>query len=347
MAYPPHFEPGSGAESNDAAGESSGPDSSSNGAAAPDVAAAPLSADPSGGGAGAEVPYAPGSSSGPAAGETEQMSADSLPPTGAQTAAASPVNQPPPHVPQMYYPPGQPDQWANWHPQEPQKSRAGRMALIIVLFVALAAGGGTAGYLLFQPEEASVATGDDSTTSAPEETSPPGDDDSEPPADAFDIEYPTPGSPWEPFETEDAHSPGVYDNVSWNIRVTDVWIGFLQFGMLDRVSIVHDADDPEQTIQQIADNFANTSFSGVEGLQMSAIDFSEVTVEGSRGAVLGEFELTWDDAAEGIPDSAEDVALIVIDLDGRDAVVGLAALPESISEHYEDAVDLLSQVRIN
>lgn len=286
-------------------------------------------------------------------------------PTGDEPAAAEAssdgdlADAPPEVVEDEAAPPGdevaayQAPDWSQ-QPLPPQKTSPMKVALVSLLAVALVFSGGVIGYFLFKPDESDGAVQEpdiETPTETPDESeddADEGDDGGSGSGPSFDVSYPDLGSPWEEYDIEDPQTPCMIYSENWIIDVADGWVAVAHYGLLDRARVNYNASEPEQTIEFVADNFVSDAFWAQTNLETTDIEYTEVDVDGTETALLAEFRASWDQ--EGgifeVPDSYEDIAILLGDINGRDAVISILGIPESENDRYDDMIDLFDDISV-
>lgn len=247
-----------------------------------------------------------------------------------------------------------PPDWP-YQPLPPQKTSLMKVGLLSLLAVVLVFSGGVAGYFLFKPDETDGAV-QDPDVETPTETPPEGDDDADEDDDgasgsspAYDVSYPELGSPWEEYDIEDPQTPVMIYSENWIIEVSDGWVAVAHYGLLDRARVNYNASEMEQTIEQVADDFVQAAFWAQTNLETTEIEYTELDVDGAENALLAEFRASWDqdDGIFEVPDGYEDIAILLADIDGRDAVISILGIPESENDRYEDTVELFDDISVS
>ncbi|WP_205323846.1 hypothetical protein [Glycomyces sp. YM15] len=232
-------------------------------------------------------------------------------------------------------------------PPPPQPNRRGGRALGIAIVVALMLGGGAAGYIYSGDESGSAA--DESTSTAAEETTAAEPSESpSPEAPAFSGEFltveplgasvPIPSDRWQlaegPVDYDYAHDASLY-----NYELAENWYAAFSAG---RYAIPELPFDPE-TMGETASTVARVWAEGAAGIgengTVSEPVLTEVTVDGHAG-VLAESTASWD-SSQYVEDESERVAILLVDVDGVNAFVSGAYMPESADDEYDLLVDAL------
>ncbi|GAB3647797.1 flagellar basal body-associated FliL family protein [Glycomyces tarimensis] len=280
------------------------------------------------------------------------------PPQYTQPEMSQPGYPPPPGYPsQPGYPPqGHPDPYGQQYgppPVQPVSKGGSGTAILIVVVLILMIGGGVAGYLLLGGDDEGTTTAGEETTSEAEadpsdggeEPTEEGGEEPVPDGDALTVESlgavtPLPGDPWEPYA-----GPGAVGNVSTDthalvIQHTESWISYMEVGLFDGAVTAYDPADLQGSAEGLMNHWAEGfAFGSVEGLEVSETEFTDVEVDG-RPAVLAESTVSWT-SSDSTEDGYEDIAFLVVDVDGVNGFIGLASVPESGTEHRQAAVDAL------
>lgn len=286
--------------------------------------------------------YAPGSV-GPAY-PTSQQPAYGQQPYDPTQAYAQPGygQQSPGYAPQygQYGPP----------PVQPQKSGGGTAVLVVVV-VLLMAVGGVAGFFLLggDREEGNLGASDDtsqSQESTPDDGGETGED--EPPApsgthltvNSLGAVTPIPGPEWQYASGPGAMYGPMVDAEVYQIQHTEWWISFFGTGVYSGAAAVYDPADLNASAESAAAVWLDGAFDSVEGYVQGEITYQEVEVDGRPG-VLAEWRNSWTSAGEYSPDLYEDTAMLIVDVDGVNAFLGIASISESAATSYQPAVDAL------
>jgi hypothetical protein len=280
-----------------------------------------------------------------------------------QPDQTQPYQQDPYGQPQGYQQGGYPQQG---YPQQPYtdpyggygpppvqataKSSSGGIVLVVVVVLLMIAGG-VAGYLLLGDRDSGTTTaGGDSTTSpaGDDETSEDDDsddDDVEVPADSLVVDAlggvtPMPEGAWDHRDGPGAQEQFATDAHSVWISHTETWGSLFYVGRLNAVDIVYNSSDLPGTATDVVTAWASHFEGYTEGLKLSDVTTAEHTVDG-RPAVLAEATVSWDEVQSITEDEYERIAVLIIDVDGANAFVGVASIAESGDDDYGSAVDAL------
>lgn len=245
-------------------------------------------------------------------------------------------------------------QGQEWNQPPPKKVSLARVGLITLLALALVFSGGVVGYFLFKPDQVDSAV-EDADIDTPTETPDPSEDDAdEEDSDSssgpdFDVSFPELSGPWEEYDIEDPQTPSLIYSENWIIEVADGWVAVAHFGLLDRALVNYNAEDPEGTVEYVADNFVADAFWAQSNLQTTEIEFTDFDIDGTESAVLAEFRASWDNDGGifDVPDEYEDIAILLADINGRDAVMSIVGIPESENDRYDETIDLFEEVSVS
>ncbi|WP_026923372.1 hypothetical protein [Glycomyces arizonensis] len=262
----------------------------------------------------------------------------------------------PGYAPQQGFPDPYGGQYGPPPVQSTSKGSAGTAVLIVVVLI-LMIGGGVAGYLLLGgDDDKGTTTADEETTSEATEESTgedgesPDDDSGEteapaPGGDALTVDSlgattPNPGDPWEFYSgpgtagkiSDDAHAYCIYH--------TDNWISYMEVGVVNSAYTPYDPADLQGSAGGAMDAWTSGfAFGSTEGLAVSETTFTDTEVDG-RPAVLAEATVSWTSSPNS-EDLYEDVAVVMVDVDGVNGFIGLASVPESGTDSRQAAIDAL------
>jgi hypothetical protein len=272
------------------------------------------------------------------------------PPQGQPVGNGQPQysNQPP-----QYPPPGgcgyDAPQFQPPMPPAPPKRRTGLLVFLIVGALVLVAGGAGAYYFLSREDEPSdnSAAGDGQTSASAE----PEDESTVAPLPC-DLNYPDLGTST-PAPSE-AWSPIRFDTADGNGNVSDASIGCLVMHDEENMSYIEVGAWPEASYYdptRLGYSAAFVATAWAEGEHIGGADAvekvvgvpeaGEMDIDG-HAAGWSELRVTWQPAA-GEPETHEDVAVLVVDIDGSSAFIAIASVPAVGEDLYEEAtVALLS-----
>ncbi|MDA1362446.1 hypothetical protein O1R50_22670 [Glycomyces luteolus] len=233
-------------------------------------------------------------------------------------------------------------------PPAPPKRRTGLVILIVGALVLVA--GGVGAYFLSRGDETGDASaGGDGQASASAE--PEAAESSAAPLPC-DLNYPDLGtSTPAPSET---WSPIRFDTADGNGGVSDAPVGCLVMHDEDNMSYIEAGAWPEASFYdptRLGYSAAFVATAWAEGEQIGGADAVEKVVgtpEAGEMDIDGhaagwcEVRVTWQPAS-GEPETHEDIAVLVVDIDGSSAFIALASIPAVGEDLYEEAtVALLS-----
>ncbi|GAA2131902.1 hypothetical protein [Glycomyces algeriensis] len=231
-------------------------------------------------------------------------------------------------------------------PLPPQPKRRSGRVLAIALVIALMIAGGVVGYLV---------TGDDDSGSAAEESA------SEEPSSAAELsDSPSPEAPlfsgeflevatlgasvpvandrWQldegPVDFDYAKDASLY-----NIELAENWYAAFSAGRYAIPELPFSPETMGDTASTVARVWAESSASGGENGRASDPVLTEVTVDG-RAGVLAESTASWD-GSQFTADEYERIVILLVDVDGVNAFVAGAYMPQSADDEYDLLVDAL------
>lgn len=230
-------------------------------------------------------------------------------------------------------------------PLPPRPKRKGGRALAIALVVALMLAGGVVGYLV---------SGDDSGSAAEEPASPSAEESSaaapsgspSPETPAFSGEFlevaslgasvPIPNDRWQldegPVDFDYARDASLY-----NVELAENWYAAFSAGRYAIPELPFSPETMGETASTVARVWAESAASGGENGRASEPVLTEVTVDG-RAGVLAESTASWDSSAF-TGDEYERVVILLVDVDGVNALVAGAYLPQSADDEYDLLVE--------
>ncbi|THV43433.1 hypothetical protein [Glycomyces buryatensis] len=235
------------------------------------------------------------------------------------------------------------------------QSKGGKGTLLLVgIVVVLMAAGAIGGYfLLGDPEQGTTTAGEDSTSQAEpdqdgEGEEPTGEDEQAepPPSDGENLTVgslgaltPIPGDEWELYLEAGSAADPMGDAEAYALQHTDDWISFFGVGVYSSAYAVYDPADLETSAIEAMSVWASTSFTGATGYEAGDATLTETEVDG-HPAMLVEMRNSWE-SVEGVDDSYEDTAILVVDVDGVNGFIGVASVAESGTDSYDAAVEAL------
>lgn len=240
-------------------------------------------------------------------------------------------------------------------PVQPTSKNGPGTAILIVLVLVLMIGGGTAGYLLLSGnDEGATTAGDDSTTSEEEPTSEGGEEPTEgegeepPPSGdglvvaSLGASTPVPASgDWQP-----ALGPGTSGRIGedangYSVDHDNNWISYMEVGVASGVVMDYDPADLVASAEDAMGYWTVDSgaFASTEDTRVTATEFTQTEVDGLP-AVLAEARVSWSTSGS-TADEYEDVAIVLVDVDGVNGFIGIASVPESGTDFFQATVDAL------
>lgn len=109
--------------------------------------------------------------------------------------------------------------------------------------------------------------------------------------------------------------------------------------------LAFDSSDLEASADAAIRVWTDEAVGVLAGVEVSEIRHRDLVVSGCD-AVLAEARISWEHN-EHTEDSFEDTAILVVDVNGIDAFIGIASVTEADAAHYEDAVAALLETRID
>lgn len=232
-------------------------------------------------------------------------------------------------------------------PLPPQPKRGNRRVLAIALVVVLMLAGGVVGYVISDDDSGSAA--EESASASTEESGaaePSGSP--SPEVQAFSGEFllveplgasvPIPNDRWEhaegPTDYDYAHDASLY-----NIELAENWYAAFSAGRYAIPELPFDPEAMGKTAGTVARVWAEGAAAGGENGSASVPVLTEVTVDG-RAGVLAESTASWD-ASQFTADEYERIVILLVDVDGVNAFVAGAYMPQSADDEYDLLVDAL------
>jgi hypothetical protein len=253
-----------------------------------------------------------------------------MPPT------AAPMGPPAPVPPYGAYPP------------PAQQRRGGGRILLIAIVAVLMLGGGTAGFLFLGDDESGTAAEESTTAAAEETTAAPPSESASPEAPAFSGRFleveslgasvPIPNDRWQfdegPVDYDYAHDASLY-----NIELVENWYASFSAGHYAIPELPFAPETMSDTASTVARVWAEGAAQIGENGRITEPTLTEVTVDG-RAGVLAESTASWD-SSEYVDDEYERVVILLVDVDGVNAFVSGAYMPQSADDEYDMLVDAL------
>lgn len=239
--------------------------------------------------------------------------------------------------------------------QNPNKPKSGLLITIVITVIALVGGAGV-GYYVSNTTDLGTSGGasiGDDFDNAPEEL-----DDIEPGSldedemDDYDVKFreiwtETPLPPWEDAEEGPEFMEGrTFSEADiYTFESPDEHLAFLYSGRINPHVVTFHPDRIENTIHGVLQEFSSNEYVRYANLHIADVNYTRTEVEGQK-AVLGETTVTWW-TSEDHQEAYANVAVLVIDAGGHDAMGGLVAVPEFENDHYQDAVDILLEAELS
>ncbi|MFG3341972.1 hypothetical protein [Glycomyces sp. NPDC048151] len=262
-----------------------------------------------------------------------------------------------PTQPPQYSPPGGgygyapgPGQFPPPMQPEPPKRRTGLVAFLVVGALALIAGGGATYYFLGvdnEPGGNNVAE-DQQTISSAEP------DASESAAeitpcdlgyDELGLDIPPPGQTWSPVNFESGVGYVSEASVGCLAMHNDDHMSYIEVGTWPEASF-YDPARLGESAAFVANAWGESEHVGGTDAQektVGAPDTGELEFDGHI-AGWSEVRVTWTPAAGGV-ETFEDIAVLVIDIDGTTAFIAIASIPEVGEGMFEEATTALLSTR--
>ncbi len=151
---------------------------------------------------------------------------------------------------------------------------------------------------------------------------------------------PLPGDPWEFYDGPGFAGRLSSDSHAYYIPHTSSWISYLEVGMVDASYFPYDpADLPGSASAAMEAWTAGFAFGSTEGLQVGETTLTDTEVDG-RPAVLAETTVSWT-SSTSTTDLYEDIAILLVDVDGANGFFGMASVPESGTDARQAGIDAL------
>lgn len=239
-------------------------------------------------------------------------------------------------------------------PVQPNNKGGGSTALLVIGVALLMVIGAVTGYFVLGDDEgAPTATGDDTTAeNTPgggegDDQDEGGEDPEAPPVPSgthlavtsLESVTPIPGPEWQYLAGPGATSEPLADAELYEVNHTETWVSIFAVGLYSGAAAVFDPADLNASALSASEVWLGDGFAAVEGYQQSELAYTPVEVDGRPG-VLAEWRNSWTASAD-TPDLYEDTAILVVDVDGVNAFIGVASVSESGAALYDPAIEAL------
>ena len=174
------------------------------------------------------------------------------------------------------------------------------------------------------------------------------EDEDEPESLYQNIEIGTPHYPWEKDDESPAYHPGLTfteDGDIYSFLSPDDHLAYLITGPLNTNVVTMHPDRLEQTVHGIMHEINSHEMLTYLGLHIADVEFTSHEVDG-QNALLGETTMTWW-TSEDYQEAYADVAVLVVDVGGHEAVGGMVMVPEYSHDHYQPALNLLLEAELS
>ena len=231
--------------------------------------------------------------------------------------------------------------------QPPQQKSSGATTIIVVIILVLAlAGGGVGAYFYFQDDDDSpdVVADDDDEPEEPEEPDNDLEDEDLNPNDdgTVTVYLDQIPSQWEYEPTWAGGTVGILEPEVYTIPAGDGWVAAVMDGGLDTQLFPYDPDDMEPTIDDMITDFVTRNLQSIDDPEVGDVEYSDFE-SGSHEGVLAEMEISWDEQPD-LDDTYENFAILMVDVGIEMPWVGIAAIPESLIDEYDEALEYLMSV---
>ncbi|QSB05189.1 hypothetical protein [Natronoglycomyces albus] len=259
----------------------------------------------------------------------------------------SPMSGPPmghqPGYPQQS--PYQPYQAHGFQPQPTRNSPVATIAVVLLLVVIIA-GGGVGAYFLFSGDdnEGSTVT-QEPTESASEDGAETGGGQTTDPDFFESATFETPEDPWELQPGWSGSTPHMANADVHTIPAGEGWVAAIMTGVYHDSLYEYLPNNPEATVSEILRTFEVLNLGSISDVETDRIEFTDLEIQGQR-ALLAETTISWD-KQDHIDDRYEQVAILLVDMGDGAAWVGLAAIPESLLDTYDGAVEHLLSIQLH
>lgn len=231
-------------------------------------------------------------------------------------------------------------------PPAPKKSRGGVVTLVVIVAVLMIAGAG-AGYFLLggEDDEGSSAAESSAEATEPGESAsaeePSSEESAAPefsgemiPFESVGAQMPVPSANWVLENGPGATGDGdVADMSAYSIEYAENWYASLVIGTYQVQGLPYSPDAMGDIATELTSFWSGQSAEhGMQG-EVTAPVLTEFEIDG-HAAVLSEATASWT-SVEGSDDLYERVIVFILDIDGTNALYGLAFIPESADAEYD------------
>jgi hypothetical protein len=230
-------------------------------------------------------------------------------------------------------------------PAPAKRSNAGVVALIVIVAVLMVAGAGAGYFLLGRESEGTLTAGssseaeeptDAATSAAPsaEESPAPEFPGEMIPFESVGVQMPVPSANWELENGPGATGDGdVGDMSAYAIQYEENWYASLVVGTYQVEELPYAVAAIDELATELTGFWSEQS--AANGMQGTATEpvLTEFEIDG-HPAVIGEAKASWT-SVENSPDLYERVIVFILDIDGANALYGLAFIPESADAEYD------------
>lgn len=247
---------------------------------------------------------------------------------------------------QSPYPPGY-----GFQPPQQKSSGATTIAVVAILLLVLV-GGGIGAFFYFQSDdESTTVADDDDNDDEPEEPEESEDvieeDEDDAPDDGNELTIVLDEIPpqWQYEPSWVGGTVGLEDIEAYSMPAGDGWVALVMDGPLDTMLFPYDPSDMESTIEEMITDFNAINLQSIDDTDIGDIEYSEFQT-GEYEGLLAELEISWG-PQDHIDDEYEYLAILMVDVGFSMPWVGLAAIPESLIDEYDDALEYLMSVEFH
>lgn len=249
---------------------------------------------------------------------------------------------PPPGYGQSPYPPGY-----GFQPPQQKSSGAATIAVVVALLLVLV-GGGVGAYFYFQDDDDSSTVADDDDNDdepdEPEESEDVLEEEEEGPDDGAELTIVLDeiGPQWEYQPSWSGGTVGLEDVEVYTMPAGDNWVAAVMDGPLDTMQFPYDPNSMESTIEEMITDFNTVNLQSIPETDIGEIEYSDFQT-GEYEGVLAELEISWE-PQDHMDDEYEQLAILMVDVGFSMPWVGIAAIPESLLDEYDEALEYLMSV---